>query len=34
VARQTVEAYGLNGYPCKPYKLENLMGIIDANLGI
>ncbi|MFL7871674.1 MAG: response regulator [Anaerolineales bacterium] len=32
VARQTVEAYGLNGYLCKPVKLDHLMKIIDANL--
>jgi len=34
VARQTVEAYGLNGYLCKPFKLDDLMEIIDANLGV
>ena len=33
VARQTVDAYGLNGYLCKPFKLDTLMEIIDANLG-
>jgi DNA-binding response OmpR family regulator len=32
VARQTVEAYGLNGYLCKPFKLDALVKIIDANL--
>ena len=32
VARQTVEAYGLNGYLCKPFKLNTLVEIINANL--
>lgn len=34
VARQTVEAYGLNGYLCKPFKLDSLMSIIEENLEI
>ena len=32
VARQTVEAYGLNGFLCKPYKLDMLMKIVAENL--
>ena len=32
VARQTVESYGLNGYLCKPFKLDALVSIIEANL--
>jgi two-component system, cell cycle response regulator DivK len=32
VARQTVEAYGLNGYLCKPYSLPALIHIIESNL--
>ena len=32
VAKQTVEAYELNGYLCKPFKLESLMDLINANL--
>lgn len=32
VARQTVEAYDLNGYLCKPYKLDMLIEVINANL--
>jgi two-component system cell cycle response regulator DivK len=33
VARHTVEAYGLDGYLCKPFSLSNLVQIIDAALG-
>ena len=33
VARQTVEAYGLNGYLCKPFSLSDLMNKIDSALG-
>ncbi|MFZ5819277.1 MAG: response regulator [Chloroflexota bacterium] len=33
VARQTVASYGLNGYLCKPFKLDSLKRIIHANLG-
>jgi CheY-like chemotaxis protein len=32
VARQTVEAYGLNGYLCKPFTLADLIKMIDAAL--
>ena len=32
VAHQTVESYSLNGYLCKPFKLDALMKIINANL--
>lgn len=33
VARHTVNAYGLNGYLCKPFSLTKLMELIDAALG-
>jgi two-component system cell cycle response regulator DivK len=33
IARHTVEAYGLNGYLCKPISLTKLIQIIDAALG-
>jgi len=33
VARQTVEAYNLNGYLCKPFSLKELVTMIDAVLG-
>ena len=33
VARQTVEAYGLNGYLCKPFSLSDLTDKIDSALG-
>ena len=33
VARQTVEAYGLDGYLCKPITLQSLMEAIDSRLG-
>ena len=32
VARQTVDAYGLDGYLCKPFRMGNLVQIIDAAL--
>ena len=32
VARHTVNAYGLNGYLCKPFSLTKLMELIDAVL--
>jgi len=34
VARQTVEAYNLNGYLCKPFPLPSLVKMIDSALGI
>lgn len=33
VARHTVEAYGLNGYLCKPISLKELVQTINAVLG-
>ena len=33
VARQTVNAYNLNGYLCKPFSLKQLVEIIDSVLG-
>jgi two-component system cell cycle response regulator DivK len=33
VARHTVEAYGLDGYLCKPISLKKLVELIDATLG-
>jgi DNA-binding response OmpR family regulator len=33
VARQTVNAYNLNGYLCKPFSLKQLVDIIDSVLG-
>ena len=33
VARQTVEAYNLNGYLCKPFPLSSLVKLIDSALG-
>jgi len=33
VARHTVEAYGLDGYLCKPISLKSLVQIIDAALN-
>ena len=33
VAKHTVEAYGLDGYLCKPFSLPSLVQIIDAALG-
>lgn len=32
VARQTVEAYNLNGYLCKPFSLSSLVKMIDSVL--
>lgn len=32
VARQTVNAYNLNGYLCKPFTLPSLMKMIDSLL--
>ena len=33
VVRQTVSAYNLNGYLCKPFKLIDLVNLIDSVLG-
>jgi CheY-like chemotaxis protein len=33
VARQTVSAYNLNGYLCKPFPLPSLVKMIDSVLG-
>jgi len=33
VVRQTVNAYNLNGYLCKPFKLTDLVDMIDSVLG-
>ena len=33
VARQTVNAYDLNGYLCKPFTIQELLKMIDAALG-
>jgi two-component system cell cycle response regulator DivK len=33
VARHTVEAYGLDGYLCKPISLKSLIQLIDAALS-
>ena len=33
VARHTVEAYGLDGYLCKPFSLTELMQLVDTALG-
>lgn len=33
VARQTVNAYNLNGYLCKPFTLPSLVKMIDSVLG-
>jgi len=32
VARQTVEAYGLNGYLCKPFSTDSLIKAITSGL--
>ncbi|HEY5730544.1 MAG TPA: response regulator [Anaerolineales bacterium] len=32
VARQTVDAYNLNGYLCKPFSLSSLVKMIDSVL--
>jgi len=33
VVRQTVSAYNLNGYLCKPFRLTDLVALIDSVLG-
>lgn len=33
VVRQTVDAYNLNGYLCKPFSLADLVSKIDSVLG-
>ncbi len=33
VARQTVAAYNLNGYLCKPFSITDLVNMIDSVLG-
>ena len=33
VARHTVEAYNLNGYLCKPFKITELLQLIENTLG-
>lgn len=33
VARQTVNAYNLNGYLCKPFAMPDLVKMIDSALG-
>lgn len=33
VVRQTVNAYGLNGYLCKPFSLADLVKMLDSVLG-
>lgn len=33
VARQTVQAYDLNGYLCKPFAMPELVKMIDSVLG-
>ena len=33
VARHTVEAYGLDGYLCKPFSLTELMQLVDTALS-
>jgi two-component system cell cycle response regulator DivK len=33
VVRQTVDAYNLNGYLCKPFSLADLVNTIDSVLG-
>ena len=33
VVRQTVDAYNLNGYLCKPFSLADLVKMIDTVLG-
>lgn len=33
VARHTVEAYGLDGYLCKPFSLTELVQLVDTALG-
>jgi DNA-binding response OmpR family regulator len=33
VASHTVEAYGLDGYLCKPFSLSSLVQLVDSALG-
>ena len=33
VAKHTVEAYGLDGYLCKPFSLTELIQLVDTALG-
>ena len=33
IVRQTVTAYNLNGYLCKPFSLTDLVNMIDSVLG-
>jgi len=33
VVQHTVEAYHLNGYLCKPFSVQDLLQIINKNLG-
>jgi hypothetical protein len=33
VVRQTVDAYNLNGYLCKPFSLADLVKTIETVLG-
>jgi len=33
VALQTVNAYGLNGYLCKPFGMNDLIKLVDSVLG-
>jgi len=33
VARHTVDAYGLDGYLCKPFSLTELVQLVDTALG-
>ena len=33
VVRQTVNAYNLNGYLCKPFSMADLINMIDSVLG-
>jgi len=32
IVRQTVEAYNLNGYLCKPFSIADLVKIVDSTL--
>jgi len=33
IARQTVQAYNLNGYLCKPFAIADLVKIVDSTLN-
>jgi two-component system cell cycle response regulator DivK len=33
VVQHTVEAYNLNGYLCKPFSMQDLIQIVNKNLG-